>query len=128
MICKLIKLNTGESIIASVMSETSTYIEVHRAIKILMTPKGTESYAILMVKWDPSMDFEVPVRVLKNAIVSIGEPEEQFKKSYMEVYEEYDLKNAFLEDEVDIKTVDDLANEIDNLFNMLNSSANNTLH
>jgi hypothetical protein len=128
MSCKLIKLTTGETIIAMVVSETSSYVEIHRAIKILMTPKGTDSYAILMVKWDAAMDFEKPVKVFKTSIVSVAEPEAQFKKSYMEVFEEYENKNEFLEDNVEIKTVDDLANEIDQLMNMFKASANNTLH
>jgi hypothetical protein len=128
MSCKLIKLTTGETIIAMVVSETSSYVEIHRAIKILMTPKGTDSYAILMVKWDAAMDFEEPVKVFKTSIVSVAEPEAQFKKSYMEVFEEYENKNEFLEDNVEIKTVDDLANEIDQLMNMFKASANNTLH
>ena len=128
MTCKLLKLTTGETIIAVVVSETSSYVEIHRAIKILMTPKGTDSYAILMVKWDAAMDFEEPVKVFKTSIVSVAEPEAQFKKSYMEVFEEYENKNEFLEDNVEIKTVDDLANEIDQLMNMFKASANNTLH
>lgn len=128
MSCKLLKLTTGETIIAVVVSETSSYVEIHRAIKILMTPKGTDSYAILMVKWDAAMDFEEPVKVFKTSIVSVAEPEAQFKKSYMEVFEEYENKNEFLEDNVEIKTVDDLANEIDQLMSMFKASANNTLH
>jgi len=128
MTCKLLKLTTGETIIAVVVSETSSYVEIHRAIKILMTPKGTDSYAILMVKWDAAMDFEEPVKVFKTSIVSVAEPEAQFKKSYMEVFEEYENKNEFLEDNVEIKTVDDLANEIDQLMSMFKASANNTLH
>lgn len=128
MNCKLIKLSTGESIIAYILSETSLYVEVYRAIKILMTPRSENSYAILMVKWDVAMDFKLPVKVFKTAIVSVGELDSQFEKSYLDLYEEYDLENNFLEDKVEFKTVEDLAGEVDRLMEKITNSANNTLH
>lgn len=128
MNCKIIKLNTGESIIASVVSETPVYVEIYRAIKILIAPKDTDSFAVLMVKWDAAMDFKMSVKIFKNSIVSVGEPDEQFKKSYLEVYDEYETKDAFLEDNLEFKTVDDISNEIDKLISKLDNSANNTLH
>jgi len=130
MICKVLKLSTGETLIASIETEASTYIDVVRPIKILIAPYGEDTFNVVMVKWDPILDFNLPIRVFKTSIVSVAEPKYQFKKSYLEIYDEYENKNKVEneKEELDFDTVDDLSKELDKLVSMMKSSANTTLH
>jgi len=129
MICKILKLSTGETIIASIETESATYVDILRPIKIILVPQGKESFNVLMVKWDPSINFELPVRVFKTSIVSVSEPEISFKESYADIFNDYE--NEDVEDELqfdDIKNVDDLSKELEKIVSMMKSSANTTLH
>jgi len=126
MICKVLKLTTGETLIASIETESTTYVDLHRPIKILIAPRGTDSFSVMMIKWDSSMNFALPVRVFKSSIVSVAEPDQQFKESYMDIFNEYENRNA--ENELKFDTVDDLSNELEKLVSMMKSSANTTLH
>ena len=129
MICKILKLSTGETIIASIETESATYVDILRPIKIILVPHGKESFNVLMVKWDLSINFELPVRVFKTSIVSVSEPEISFKESYADIFNDYE--NEDVEDELqfdDIKDVDDLSKELEKIVSMMKSSANTTLH
>lgn len=130
MHCKVLKLSTGETIIGSVETESVTYVDVLRPIKILIAPHGEETFNVVMVKWDPTVDFNLPIRVFKTSIVSVAEPGHQFKKSYLEIYDEYENKNKVEneKEELDFDTVDDLSKELEKLVSMMKSSANTTLH
>lgn len=90
MICKLIKLVTGESIIGNITEETKVYIDIHRPIKVFVAPKGQDALGIMMTKWDYISNYDVPARVFKHSIVSVSEPHEGFKESYLEMYNQLD--------------------------------------
>ena len=127
MYCKVLKLLTGETIICSIAQETKTYIDVEKPIKILVAPVGKDSFNVMLVKWDPTVDFSLPVRVFKQSIVSVAEPNNDFRESYMEVYNKYDIKDSESEERDEI---DDLSDELEALVDMLakHSSNNNATY
>ena len=123
MYCKVLKLLTGETIICSIAQETKTYIDVEKPIKILVAPVGKDSFNVMLVKWDPTVDFSLPVRVFKQSIVSVAEPNNDFRESYMEVYNKYDVKEF---DSKERDEIDDLSDELERLVEMLSKHSSNT--
>jgi hypothetical protein len=126
MFIKVFRMSTGESIIASVVEETKEYIDLYRPIKLYFAPKGETSVGVMMMKWDYIVNFEHPTRVFKNSIVSVAEPTENFKDSYMEFYNQYDSPVEEEEDEED-DTSSNL-NKIIDLLKVLGPKANTTFH
>lgn len=128
MYCKVLKLLTGETIISSISQETKTYIDVEKPIKIIIAPTGKDSFNVMLVKWDPIVDFNLPVRIFKQSIVSVAEPSQDFRDSYMEIYNKYDVKESKSEERDEI---DDLSDELEALVDMLakhTSNSNATYH
>ena len=131
MYCKVLKLSTGETIIGSIIEETKVYIDVEKPIKIVIAPRGKDSFNVMLVKWDPMTDFSFPSRIFKTSIVSVGEPTNDFRESYMEIYNKYDSKEEEEDDVVSERDeVDDLSDELEALVNMLGNktSSNATYH
>ena len=128
MYCKVLKLSTGETIIGSIIEETKVYVDVEKPIKIVVAPRGKDSFNVMLVKWDPMTDFSFPSRIFKTSIVSVGEPTHDFRESYMEIYNKYESK----EDDVvsDRDEVDDLSDELEALVEMMGNqaSSNATYH
>ena len=126
MFCKVLKLINGETILGSIVEETKTYVDVFRPVKVAISARDSKSYNVLLLKWDPTIDYSTPTRLFKSAIVSVSEPTEDFLNSYKEVYEEYD--NDSKEESKEIETVDDLAEELEKLVEMMSSSNTHTFH
>lgn len=121
MICKIIKLVTGETIAGDVVEETALYIDVMRPVRLVVAPKGDHSVSILFGKWDYTVNFDLPVRIFKTGLVSVGEPMDDFKKSYKEVYEEVDKETLSFEDDED-----DLSSELEEIVKALSTASSNT--
>jgi len=124
MYCKILKLSTGETIAGNVVEETSLYIDVMRPVRLIIAPKETSSMTVLFTKWDYTVDYELPMRIFKTSIVFVGEPDQQFKDSYKEMYLEFDRpkkQELSFEDEED-----DLSIELDEIVNRLQKITSNT--
>jgi hypothetical protein len=128
MYCKVLKLSTGETIIGSIVEETKIYVDVEKPIKVVVAPIGKDSFNVMLIKWDPMTDFNLPSRIFKTSIVSVGEPTHDFRESYMEIYNKYDSKEDEIVSERD--EVDDLSDELETLVNVLGNktSSNATYH
>ena len=88
-ICKVIKLSNGETIIGNITKETVSYIDVNRPLKILIMIRPDLSQMNMSVmKWDPTFDYALPIRVYKNSIVACAEPNEMMIKNYNEVLDQ----------------------------------------
>jgi membrane-bound lytic murein transglycosylase MltF len=88
-ICKVIKLSNGETIIGNITKETVSYIDVNMPLKILIMVRPDLSQMNMSVmKWDPTFDYALPIRVYKNSIVACAEPNEMMIKNYNEVLEQ----------------------------------------
>jgi len=62
------------------------------------------------MKWDPTFDYSLPIRVYKNSIVACAEPNEFMVRNYNEVLEQADKPE---EDQSDETTeVGDMMQEI----------------
>ncbi len=88
-ICKVIKLSNGETIIGNITKETVSYIDVNMPLKILiMVRPDLSTMNMSVMKWDPTFDYALPIRVYKNSIVACAEPNEMMIKNYNEVLEQ----------------------------------------
>jgi hypothetical protein len=127
MICKIIKLVTGETVAGNVVEETAQYIDVMRPVRIVVTPKSNDSVSVLFARWDHTSDFDLPIRIFKSGLVSVGEPMEDFKQSYKEMYDGVDEKKSSLSfDDEDEDEEDNLSNELEEIVNNLQKMASNT--
>jgi hypothetical protein len=131
MFCKVIKLSNGETIIGSITKEERNYILVERPIRSQIVPIAEGTYRVMLVRWDPTMDFSLPVKVFKENIISVGEPTKEFLESYLDVYNNYEsylLQDE--EEEIEDETEDKVDNEkIEAIMKLLSGpGANTTIH
>ena len=127
-ICKVLKLSNGETIVGNISKETVSYIDIELPLKILimMHPQsGKMNLSIL--KWDPIMDYDQPIRIYKNSIVACAEPTKMMMNSYNEVLEQ--SKQMILEDEEEQPEdeITELNNMMTELLNRMKGKGN-TFH
>lgn len=125
MFIKVIRLVTGESVVASIVEETKDYVDLYRPIKLYFAPKSQNAVGVMMTKWDYIVDFEHPTRVFKTSIVSVAEPLDNFKESYIEFYNSYDEPSEEVGEE------DETSNHLEKIMDLLKTigpKANTTIH
>ena len=137
MLCKVLKLTNGDTLIGNVVEESRSYIEVHRPMRVVLVPRVSDehSFSLSMMKWDPLMNFSIPARIFKQSIVSVSEATTEIVRVYGEAYNEFDSDN---EPEHDIEIDDDesqsedrmseIKEEIDKMRMAMTSSNNHILH
>jgi len=130
MLCKVLKLNNGETIIGNIIEESRGYVEIHRPLRIIIHPTQTGDMSVALIKWDPIADFESPSRIFKHSIVSVSEPSEEFKENYIEIYDKYSKKDFEVEvPEKEDDTSENLSKIEEMLKEMIQSSnTKHTLH
>jgi hypothetical protein len=131
MLCKVLKLSSGETVIGNITEESRGYVEVHRPLKVVLHPTSSGNMAVALMKWDPVADFNLPSRIFKQSIVSVSEPSEEFKDNYIEIYDKYSKKD--FEVEVSEKEEDDTSENLTKIEEMLKemmmqSNTKHTLH
>jgi hypothetical protein len=131
MLCKVLKLNTGETILGNITEEARSYIDVHRPMKVSIIPNRSGSLSVALMRWEPISDFENPVRIFKYAIVAVSEPSIEFKDNYAEIYNQYENKE-FFEEKAEQPKEDDTSENLTKIEEMLKammeSNTNHTLH
>ena len=93
MFCKILKLTNGDTVIANIVEETKGYVEVHRPMRVIVSPKTSledHMYQLSMMKWDPLLNFSVPARIFKQSIVSVAEATNDVYKVYVELYDQFE--------------------------------------
>jgi hypothetical protein len=91
MLCKVIRLNTGEIIIGNITEESRSYIDVYRPVRIVMKPvNDAATVSVTFIRWELISDFNNPVRIFKHALVSVSDPTEEFSSNYIEVFENFE--------------------------------------
>lgn len=132
MLCKVLKLNTGETVMGNITEETRSYIDVHRPLRIVVVPKSNGAYAIALTRWEPVSNFEYPIRLFKQAIVSVSEPHDEFRDNYVEIYNQYDSKDIVeavsSPDQKEDDTSENLTKIEEMLKTMMESNTRHTLH
>jgi hypothetical protein len=93
MICKLIKMSNGDTIIGNVAQESRGYVEVDFPMKVIITFRSADnddtSYRLTLTKWDPMMNYSLPLRIFKHGISAVAEPTPVVVSSYQELYQEH---------------------------------------
>jgi len=130
MLCKILKLTNGDTIIGNVVEESRTFIEVHRPMRVILVPRIAEDhlFSLSMMKWDPLTDFDLPSRIFKQSIVSVSEATSEIVRVYGETYKEFEsIDNSEIEIQSDSR-VSEIKEEIDRLRSTKTSSNNHILH
>jgi len=127
MLCKVLKLTNGDTLIGNVVEESRGFIEVHRPMRIVVLPKGEHMYSLSLTKWDPLMNFSLPARIFKQTIVSVAEATTDVVRIYGQAYTEFDDESV-IEDDNEIETenrMSDIKEEIERMREAMSSSSNN---
>ena len=130
MLCKVLKLTNGDTLIGNVVEESRGYIEVHRPMRVILVPKTADNhtFSLSMMKWDPLTNFDLPCRIFKQSIVSVSEATSEIIRVYGEAYKEFESSG---EDEIEIQPDDrmsEIKEEIERLRSTMTSSNNHILH
>jgi hypothetical protein len=130
MLCKVLKLTNGDTIIGNVVEESRGYIEVHRPMRVVLVPRISDehTFSLSMMKWDPLTNFDLPSRIFKQSIVSVSEATSEIIRVYSEAYKEFESSE---EDEIEIQPDDrmsEIKEEIDKMRSTMSSSNNHILH
>ena len=127
MLCKILKLSNGDTLIGNVVQESRGYIEVHRPMRVVLVPRVSDShsYSLSMMKWDPLTNFDLPSRIFKQSIVSVSEATLEIIRIYGQAYKEFESRE---EDEIEIQPDDrmsEIKEEIDRMRSSTTTSSNN---
>jgi len=130
MLCKVLKLTNGDTLIGNVVEESRGFIEVHRPMRVVLVPRVSDnhSFSLSMMKWDPLTNFDLPSRIFKQSIVSVSEATSEIIRVYGEAYKEFESSE---EDEIEIQPDDrmsEIKEEIDKMRSTMTSSNNHILH
>ena len=130
MLCKVLKLTNGDTLIGNVVEESRGYIEVHRPMRVILVPRISDnhSFSLSMMKWDPLTNFDLPSRIFKQSIVSVSEATSEIIRVYGEAYKEFESSEV---DEIEIQPDDrmsEIKEEIDKMRSTMTSSNNHILH
>jgi len=130
MLCKVLKLTNGDTLIGNVVEESRGYIEVHRPMRVVLVPRVSDnhSFSLSMMKWDPLTNFDLPSRIFKQSIVSVSEATSEIIRVYGEAYKEFESSE---EDEIEIQPDDrmsEIKEEIEKMRTTMTSSNNHILH
>jgi len=80
---KLLRIITGEEIIAELISEDDNFVTVVNALVIIPTQNGSIGFT----PWAPVIDKDDPeIKISRNHIVYLANLEEPVKKKYNEIY------------------------------------------
>ena len=92
MLCKILKLSSGDTVIGNVVEESRGYIEVHRPMRVVIIPRALEenTFHMSMMKWDPLMNFSLNSRIFKQSIVSVSEATDDVLEVYTELYNQFE--------------------------------------
>ena len=130
MLCKVLKLTNGDTLIGNVVEESRGYIEVHRPMRVVLVPRVSDehSFSLSMMKWDPLTNFDLPSRIFKQSIVSVSEATSEIIRVYGEAYKEFESSE---DDEIEIQPDDrmsEIKEEIVKMRATMTSSNNHILH
>ena len=131
MLCKVLKLTNGDTLIGNVVEESRGYIEVHRPMRVVLVPRVSDihSYSLSIMKWDPLTNFDLPSRIFKQSIVSVSEATSELIRIYCGAYEEFESSEE--ENEIEIHSdnrMPQIKEEIDKMRSTMTSSNNHILH
>ena len=130
MLCKVLKLTNGDTLIGNVVEESRGFIEVHRPMRVVVVPKDEYMYSLSLTKWDPLMNFSIPARIFKQSIVSVSEATTEIIRVYGEAYNEFDSdveSESVIENESEDR-MSEIKEEIDRMRASMTSSNNHILH
>ena len=130
MLCKILKLANGDTLIGNVVEESGGYIEVHRPMRVVLVPRISDehTFSLSIMKWDPLTNFDLPSRIFKQSIVSVSEATSEIIRVYGQAYKEFESSE---EDEIEIQPDDrmsEIKEEIDKMRSTMSSSNNHILH
>ena len=98
----VLKVSSGEHIIAVIQNETNSFLDVMHPYRIWTSITQSGNISMTIVKWDISVDETHPVRVFKSNLISCAKPNNimilNYKEALTSVYEEDDEESSTEED------------------------------
>lgn len=98
----VLKVSSGEHIIAVIQNETNSFLDVMHPYRIWTSMTQSGNISMTIVKWDISVDETHPVRVFKSNLISCAKPNNimilNYKEALTSVYEEDDEESSTEED------------------------------
>lgn len=101
LVFKVLKLNNGDTIIARVLIETPTSLDIDMPYKFYSVMNSRGNFNLTVFRWDPTIDYNNPIRLFKNAIVACGDPSPNILESYKEIYNDGGLPEESSADDDD---------------------------
>lgn len=100
----VLKVSSGEHIIAVIQNETNSFLDVMHPYRIWTSITQSGNISMTIVKWDISVDETHPVRVFKSNLISCAKPNNimilNYKEALTSVYEE-DVEESSTEEDLD---------------------------
>jgi hypothetical protein len=128
--CKILKLSSGETLIAAVVNAEDDYIEVEMPFRLVTTVNNRGNLNLSILKWDVTIDMTRTIIIYKNSIVAHGEPTENMRSSYFDL-----LNNGFgsneeeVDDEEEKENLDaSITEEASKVIELLKAYRSNKLH
>jgi hypothetical protein len=92
MLCKILKLSSGDTVIGNIVEESTRYIDIHRPMRVVIVPRVLEenTFHMSMMKWDPLINFSLNSRIFKQSIVSVSEATDDVLEVYTELYNQFE--------------------------------------
>jgi hypothetical protein len=134
MLCKVLKLTNGDTLIGNIVEESKSFVEVHRPMKVVVVPRDEHTYSLSVMKWDPLMNFSIPARIFKHCIVSVSEATTEIIRIYGQAYDGFDSDDEhddMIEDDKEIESenrMSEIKEEIERMRASMVSSNNHILH
>lgn len=90
-ICKIFKLVSRDTIVAEVVNETVSYIEVMNPLSVYndFPDEASRTMNLQVVRWDFSSKSDQPFRIYKTGIVSVSDPTDNMESSYFQVVDDH---------------------------------------
>jgi hypothetical protein len=122
-IYKVFKLSNGETIIASIVKETPSYVEIDKPFKLIGMVNSEGSLNLGIYKWDYTIDYSYSTRLFKNSIVAVSEPTKNMTHTYIGMISTSDIFKDYIpeEDDEDDENEDRKEELLTDLLNRFNS-------
>jgi hypothetical protein len=122
-IYKVFKLSNGETIIASIVKETPSYVEIDKPFKLIGMVNSEGNLNLGIYKWDYTIDYSYSTRLFKNSIVAVSEPTKNMTHTYLDMISTSEIFKDYIpeEDDEDDENEDRKEELLTDLLNRFNS-------
>ena len=101
----VLKVSSGEHIIALIKKETNSFLDVMHPYRIWTSITQSGNISMTIAKWDISIDEFHPIRVFKANLISCAKPNDimvsNYKEALINIYDQDDEEESSTEEDLD---------------------------